>query len=67
MTRGLQGIGIIRTQRGTEATVEIWARLAGGVKNGGWGGIPGEAVADLEFPGAPSAGPKSLRSQASED
>ena len=63
---GPQGIGIVRTQRGPEATVGIWARLAGGVKNGGWGGIPGEAVADLEFPGAPPAGPESLRSQASE-
>jgi hypothetical protein len=36
----------------------MWARRAGRVENGGWGGILGAAVADLGVAGAPAVGPE---------
>lgn len=56
LTRPPRGIGIIRTLRGSAATVGTWARRVGGEKSRV---IRRGAVADLEFPCAPLRGSRS--------
>ena len=56
-------IGTPRALRGPEAAVGMWTGRTGGVKDGGGGGIPGAAGADLGYLGAPPAGSAGLRDQ----